>query len=129
MLVLRSSVNITDKSSTVKGLCIKILHNKSFAKLGDTFLLSIRSRNAKKASFLKVRLQRKFSVGSIHRAFLLRSKKNFIRFPGLFIKFFENACVLVNRRNVPISNRIYGPVLKEFCMLWPSIGCVSKDIF
>lgn len=74
-------------------------------------------RNAKRASFLKVRLQKKFSIGSIHRALLLRSKKNFMRFPGLFIKFFENACVLVNKRIVPISNRIYGPVLKEFCMV------------
>lgn len=80
-------------------------------------LLSVRVRNAKRASFLKVRLQKKFSIGSIHRALLLRSKKNFMRFPGLFIKFFENACVLVNKRIVPISNRIYGPVLKEFCMV------------
>lgn len=117
MLQLRSKVNICDKSSTVKGICIKVLRGKKLAKIGDCFLLSIRVRNAKKASFLKARLQRKFSVGSIHRALLLRSKVNFTRFPGLFIKFFENACVLVNKRTVPISNRIYGPVLKELCML------------
>ena len=129
MLVLRSRVAIVDKTSTVKGLCIKVLRGKSVAKMGDCFLLSVRLRNAKRASFLKLRLQRKFSVGSLHRALLLRSKKNFSRFPGLFVKFFENACVIVNKRTVPISNRIYGPVLKEFCMLWPSVGCVSKDIF
>ena len=117
MIQLRSKVNICDKSSTVKGICIKVLRVKKLAKIGDCFLLSIRVRNAKKASFLKTRLQRKFSVGTIHRALLLRSKVNFTRFPGLFIKFFENACVLVNKRSVPISNRIYGPVLKELCML------------
>lgn len=128
MLNLRSRVLICDKSSTVKGLCIKVLRSKSVANIGDCFLLSVRVRNAKRASFLKLRLQRKFSVGSIHRALLLRSKKNYMRFPGIFVRFFENACVLVNKRTVPISNRIYGPVLKEFCMLWPSIGCVSRDI-
>jgi len=129
MLNLKSRVKICDKTSTTKGICIKILRNKSFASLGDCFLLSVRVRNVKRASFLKVRLQKKFSIGSIQRAVLLRSKKNFLRYPGLFIKFSENACALVNRRVVPISNRIYGPILKEFCMIWPSIGCVSKDIF
>ena len=128
MLTLRSRVIISDKSSTVKGICIKVLRGKSVANLGDCFLLSVRVRSAKRARFLKVRLQRKFSVGTIHRALLLRSKRNFIRFPGLFVKFFENACVLVNRRTVPLSNRIYGPVLKEFCMIWPSIGCVTRDV-
>jgi len=117
MLILRSRVLITDKSSTVLGICIKVLRGKSVAQLGDCFLLSVRVRNAKRARFLKVRFQRKFVVGSMHRALLLRSKKNFMRFPGIFVKFFENACVLVNKRTVPISNRIYGPVLKEFCML------------
>ena len=120
---------IVDKTSTLKGVCIKVLRGKRFACLGNCFLLSVRSRSARRASFLKLRLQRKFSVGSMHRALLLRSKKNFMRFPGIFVKFFENSCALVNRRVVPISNRIYGPVLKELCMLWPSVGCVSKEIF
>lgn len=117
MIQLRTKVFIVDKTSGVRGICIKVLKSKLLAKLGDTFLLSIRSRNAKRASFLKLRLQKKFMPGSIHRALLIRSKFNYPRFPGIFVKFFDNSCVLVNRRVVPISNRIYGPVLKEFCML------------
>lgn len=128
MLQLRSRVKIVDKTSALSGVCIKVLKGKFIAYMGDTFLLSVRSRSAKKASLLKYRLQKKFSVGSMHRALLIRSKFNFKRFPGLFIKFFDNSCVLVNKRIVPISNRIYGPVLKEFCMVWPSIGCVSVEI-
>jgi len=129
MIQLRTFLFIVDKSSGVKGICIKVLRNKFVAKMGDTFLLSIRLRSPRRARFLKWRLQRKFRVGSIHRALLIRAKVNFSRFPGIFIKFFDNAAVLVNRRIVPMSNRIYGPVLKEFCMLWPSIGCVSRDVF
>jgi ribosomal protein L14 len=72
-----------------------VLRGKSVACLGDCFILSVRSRSAQRASFLKARLQRKFSVGSMHRALLLRSKRNFMRFPGIFVKFFENACALV----------------------------------
>jgi len=117
LLVLRSKVFIVDKTSTLSGVCIKVLKGKRFACIGDCFLLSVRSRSAKKASFLKLRLQRKFSIGSMHRALLLRSKINFLRFPGIFVKFFENSCALVNKRIVPISSKIYGPVLKELCML------------
>jgi large subunit ribosomal protein L14 len=113
----RSCINITDKTSALLGICVKVLRGKFVAKMGDTFLLSIRSRSAKRVKLLKMRLQKKFSVGSLHRALLIRSKFNFKRFPGLFIKFFDNSCVLVNKRVVPISNRIYGPVLKEFCMI------------
>lgn len=129
MIQQRSKLFIVDKTSGVIGLCIKVLRGKFIAKMGDTFLLSIRLRNIKRARFLKLRLQKKFSVGCIHRALLIRARINFLRLPGLYVKFFDNSCVLVNRRVVPISNRIYGPVLKEFCMIWPSIGCVSKDIF
>jgi ribosomal protein L14 len=95
LLILRSRVFIVDKTSTLRGVCIKVLRGKQKACVGDCFLLSVRARSALKASFLKLRLQRKFSVGSIHRALLLRSKKNFSRFPGIFVKFFENACALV----------------------------------
>jgi hypothetical protein len=34
--------------------------------------------------------------------------------------------VLVTKRRVPVSNRVYGPILKEFCMRWPSLGCVTR---
>ena len=89
MLQLRSRVKIVDKTSALTGVCIKVLKGKFIAYMGDTFLLSVRSRSAKKASLLKFRLQKKFSVGSMHRALLIRSKFNFKRFPGLFIKFFD----------------------------------------
>ena len=103
MIQQRSRVFITDKTSALLGFCIKVLKGKFIAKMGDTFLLSIRSKSAKRASLLKMRLQKKFAVGSMHRALLVRSKFNFKRFPGLFIKFFDNSCALVNKRVVPIS--------------------------
>lgn len=44
------------------------------------------------------------------------------------MRFDENAAVLVNKKTVPVSNRVYGPILKELCMKWPSLGCVSRCI-
>ncbi len=65
---------------------------------------------------LKARLQKKYFKGSIHRGLIIRSKVNFIRLPGVFIKFGENTVVLVTKNVVPVSNRVYGPVLREMCM-------------
>jgi large subunit ribosomal protein L14 len=65
-------------------------------------------------------------MGSMHRALVVRSKVNYCRFPGSFIKFDENAVILVTRRIIPISSRAVGPLLKEFCLKWPSFGCISR---
>ena len=64
----------------------------------------------------------------MHRALVIRSKVNFLRVCNIYIKFNENAVIIVNKKNVPISNRVYGPVLRELCMRWPSLGCVSRFI-
>jgi ribosomal protein L14 len=43
----------------------------------------------------------------------------------LWIKFNENSIVIISKQVVPLSNRVYGPILQEFCMRWPSLGCVA----
>jgi len=83
---------------------------------------------SKKFILLKVRLQKKFFKGSIHRGLIIRTKVNYARLSGVYIKFGENTIVLVTKNVVPVSNRIYGPVLREICMRWPSVGCVSNCI-
>jgi ribosomal protein L14 len=58
----------------------------------------------------------------------VRTKSNWGRICGVFIKFNENSIVIVSKQVVPLSNKVYGPVLREFCMRWPSLGCVSSCI-
>jgi ribosomal protein L14 len=77
---------------------------------------------------LKARLQARFLKGSIHRGLLIRARVNFERISGIRIKFDKNTVVLVTKAVVPVSNRVYGPVLRELCMRWPSLGCVSNCI-
>jgi ribosomal protein L14 len=67
-------------------------------------------------------------VGSIHRALIVRTNKNFWRIKDLWIKFNENSIVIISKQVVPLSNRVYGPILQEFCMRWPSLGCVAVCI-
>jgi len=130
MIQVGTKVKVTDKTSIVFGVCIKVLgpSSKRAAFLGDVVLISVSLLNVKKHNFLKLRWRKKYSLGTLHRALLVRSKVNFCRIPGIFVKFDENSVALVNRRVVPLSNRVYGPVLKEFCMKWPSLGCVTRSI-
>ena len=70
----------------------------------------------KKFIKLKATFQKRFGVGTIHRALVVRSKVNYMRIKYIFLKFNENSAVIVSRNVVPLSNRVYGPILREFCM-------------
>lgn len=130
MIQLGSIVKVSDKTCVVLAQCIKVLGSwrKKSVKLGDVFLISVQWINPRKFILLKDRLQKKFLKGTVHRALLIRSKKNYCRISGIFIRFGENTVVLITKNIVPVSNRIYGPILREMCMRWPSLGCVSNCI-
>lgn len=124
-------MKVTDKTCVVLSQCIKIpssFSKKKIAYLGDVIIVSVQWINPRKFSNLKARLQKKFYKGSIHRGLLIRTKVNYYRIYGVSIKFGENTVVLVTKNVVPVSNRVYGPVLREMCMRWPSLGCVSSCI-
>ena len=65
---------------------------------------------------MKPRLRKKYSCGKLHRALIIRTKVNFVRATGCLIRFNENAAILINKKYVPLSPRIYGPVLRELCL-------------
>lgn len=131
MIQAGTVVKVVDKTSVVLGRCIKVIGStkKFIAFLGDVVLVSVIWINAHKVKFLKPRLRKRYNLGTIHRALLVRVARNFARFSGTFVKFDENAVVLVNKKTVPVSNRVDGPVIKELCMKWPSLGCVTRSIF
>lgn len=130
MIQLRSFLYATDKTAIVKVYCIKVLKSSKMqiAILGDLIIICVNTINIKKFVNLKPRLQKKFKVGSIHRALIVRTKVNYNRVTGIWLKFDENSIVVVSKLVVPLSNKVYGPILREFCMRWPSLGCVSTCI-
>ena len=121
-------VKVCDKTGVVLGTCIKVLGHarKRIASLGDVIVISVRRINPKKFQKVKLFRRKKFLKGTLHRALIVRSKVNYCRLVGLFIRFNENSVVIVNKKIVPISNRVYGPVVRELCMKLPSLGCVTR---
>jgi large subunit ribosomal protein L14 len=131
MIQLGSILKVVDKTGIFTVICLKVLNfsKKRIAKIGDVIVVSVNTINTKRFSFLKLRLQKRYRQGSIHRALIIRTKVNYCRVNGVFLKFNENSCVLVTNRTVPVTNKVYGPILREFCTRWPSLGCVSHCIF
>jgi len=117
MIQLGTIVRVTDKSGVILGQCIKVLGNscKKIATFGDLILISVKRINTKKFLEVKARVRRRFQCGTIHRGLVVRANTNFRRLTGTYLKFNENAIVLVNKRRIPLSNRVHGPIIREFC--------------
>jgi len=128
MIQVGSIVKVCDKTGVVLATCIKVLGNskKRIASIGDIIIIAVKRINPKKFHKVKLFRRKKFFKGTLHRALLVRSKVNYCRITGLFIRFNENSVVIVNKRSVPVSNRVYGPILRELCMKLPSLGCVTR---
>jgi large subunit ribosomal protein L14 len=118
MIQLKTKLTATDKTSIVKVYCIKVLKSikKKTSKLGDVIIICVNTINIKMFIQLKLRFQKRFNVGSMHRALVVRTRFNIKRIFGIFIKFSENSIVIISKQIVPLSNKIYGPILREFCM-------------
>lgn len=128
MIQAGTILKVCDKTGVVLVQCIKVLgcSKKKIAYIGDVIIVSVQAINPRKFQNVKLFRRKKFFKGTIHRALIVRSKVNFCRMHGVYIKFNENSVVLVNKRIVPISNRVYGPILRELCMRLPSLGCVTR---
>jgi ribosomal protein L14 len=130
MVQAGTMLRVTDKTAVVLVECLRVFGpmSKRIAYIGDVVLVSIKKINIKKLMRLRVKKRRRYTKGSLSRALVIRAKVNFCRIPGVFVKFDENTVVLVNKRKVPVSNRVFGPVLRELCMRLPSLGCVTRYI-
>lgn len=130
MIQVGTILKVCDKTGVSLVQCIKVFgpSHKKIAFIGDVILVSVQHINPKKFVKMKFFKKKRFFKGTLHRGLVVRSKVYFLRSYNVFIKFNENSVVLVNRRIVPISNRVYGPILVELCRRLPSLGCVTRNM-
>jgi len=130
MIQVGTILKVCDKTGVSLVKCIKVLGplKKKIGYIGDIILVSVKHINSKKFIKMKLFKRKRFFKGTIHRGLIVRSKKNYRRSNNVYINFSENAVVLINKKKVPISNRIYGPILTELCKKLPSLGCIAKNM-
>lgn len=103
MIYVESVLNVADNSGAIKAQCIKVLKNKKFAKIGDEIVVAIK----------KAKPNTKIKKGEVHKAVVIRTKKELRRADGTTIKFGNNEAILINAEKQPLGNRIFGPVTYE----------------
>jgi len=96
---------VADNSGAKKVRCIRVLggHDRRYAGLGDLIVVSV--KQAIPGAEVK--------KGDVSRAVVVRTKKEYKRPDGTFIRFDENAAVLLNAQGEPRGTRIFGPVARE----------------
>lgn len=131
MLQVGSVLKVTDKTGVMFAQCIKVLGSPKsrIAYLGDMIIVSVIRINPRKFLYAKDKWKQRFLCGTVHRCLVIRTKVNFCRTYGVYLRFMENTVIFVTNQGVPVSNKVYGPVLLELCKKWPSLGCVSNYMF
>ncbi len=105
MIQQESRLNVADNSGAKEVLCIRVLGGtgRRYASLGDKIVVTVKS--AISSSSLK--------KGTVSKAVVVRTKKEVRRKDGSYIRFEDNAAVLLNNNNEPRGTRIFGPVARE----------------
>ena len=105
MIQQESTLKVVDNSGARKVKCIKVPEDsmKKYANIGDVIVASV--KEATPGGTVK--------KGEIVRTVVVRTKSGIRRKDGSYIKFDENACVLINNEKDPRGTRIFGPVTRE----------------
>ena len=97
-------LTIADNTGARKIMCIRVLGgNRKYAKIGDTIIGVV------KEAIPNMPIKR----SDIVRAIVVRTHKSIRRSDGMFIRFDDNAAVIVNPDNNPRGTRVFGPVARE----------------
>ncbi len=105
MIQEETNLVVADNSGAKRIRCIRVLggSNRRYASVGDLIVVSV--KHAIPGGGVK--------KGEVSRAVIVRTKKEIKRNDGSYIKFDENAAVLLNPQNEPRGTRIFGPVARE----------------
>ncbi|MEP4378856.1 MAG: 50S ribosomal protein L14 [Alphaproteobacteria bacterium] len=105
MIQMQTNLEVADNSGARRVQCIKVLggSKRMTAGVGDVIVVSV------KEAIPRGRVKK----GEIHRAVIVRTKKDISRSDGSTIRFDSNAAVLITPQGEPIGTRIFGPVTRE----------------
>ncbi|MGI6339157.1 MAG: 50S ribosomal protein L14 [Bacteroidales bacterium] len=120
MIQQETRLTVADNSGAKEVLCIRVLggSKKRYATVGDKIVVSVKSAlpsgEAKK--------------GTVSKAVVVRTKKEIRRSDGSYIRFDDNAVVLLNNLNEVRGTRIFGPVARELRENYMKIVSLAPEV-
>lgn len=121
MIQPRSIVKIADNTGAKIGRIFKVLggSKRRYAGIGDIVVLSVQVAEPRK----------KVKKGEVSRAVVVRQSKDFRRRDGSYIRFDENAVVLIDAKNEPKGTRVFGPLPREVIERgFKTVGTLAPEI-
>lgn len=105
MIQAESRLKVADNSGAKEVLCIKVLggSKRKFASVGDIIVCAVKS--ATPGGVVK--------KGDVVKAVIVRTSKEVRRKDGSYIRFDDNAAVIIKEDRTPVGTRIFGPVTRE----------------
>jgi large subunit ribosomal protein L14 len=105
MVQMNTFLNVADNSGAKRVQCIKVLggSKRRTAGVGDVVVVAV--KHALPNAPVK--------KGNVERAVIVRTKKEYRRTDGTYIRFDDNACVIIDATSNPKGKRIFGPVARE----------------
>jgi large subunit ribosomal protein L14 len=120
MVQQESKINVADNSGAKIVKVIRVLggSGRRYASVGDTVVVSVRS--ALPSSEVK--------KGTVSKAVIVRTKKELRRNDGSYIRFDNNACVLINNLGEMRGTRIFGPIPREMRNKYMKIVSLAPEV-
>ncbi|HEX30246.1 TPA: 50S ribosomal protein L14 [Candidatus Poribacteria bacterium] len=105
MIQTQTILNVADNTGAKRVMCIKVLggSRRKYASLGDVIVASVKEA-APDSSVKK---------GQVVKAVVVRTRKERRRPDGSYVKFDDNAAVLIDNAGQPLGTRVFGPVARE----------------
>jgi len=105
MVQQETQLKVADNSGAKEVLCIRVLGSsgRRYAGVGDRIVVSVKSAIP----------GGNLSKGDVSEAVVVRARKETRRKDGSYIRFDENAAVLINPQGEPVGTRVFGPVARE----------------
>jgi len=105
MIQQETELQVADNSGARRVACIRVLggSRRRYASIGDVIVVSVKDAIA----------NGRVKKGEVRKAVVVRTKKQVRRSDGSYIRFDDNAAVLINPQKEPVGTRVFGPVARE----------------
>jgi large subunit ribosomal protein L14 len=105
MIQQQTVLQVADNSGARRVFCIRVLggSRRRYASIGDVIVVSVKDAIA----------NGRVKKGEVRKAVVVRTKKQVLRPDGSYIRFDDNAAVLIDNAREPVGTRIFGPVARE----------------
>jgi large subunit ribosomal protein L14 len=105
MIQQETVLQVADNSGARRVACIRVLggSRRRYASIGDVIVVSVKDAIA----------NGRVKKGEVRKAVVVRTKKQVLRPDGSYIRFDDNAAVLIDNAREPVGTRIFGPVARE----------------